>query len=1059
MADSFGEHSYINRSEDRYCSGDCPCQRLNEQTSCDFAFIVRKTASTIDVELSSNILQSRVSKLLGQAGHDPPRNVVDGFKLLENSGFLETYLRQMRTEIQGQNPMGVVVSPSFDQKPIFEAELALFAEGLIGDHQIFESFGYENLYEKGYLTRECCMAWTNSRISEAEDHLNRIIHATGQSEGINGFDTAANNDSAEQPLAHPSMLSERPEDQNFLSLSLAASSGLVAETERLLERGINPNEPPPPSTNVFTTIIVGAIRNGHQQVVTSLIAYGANIDGASPEGVLDEISSPLIAAIFKGRSEIITQLLDHGANPRILSHIKRQDQWLVAHSLIDHGVDATLLLLSLEGQKLADPRLLYVLLEGGADICSTWPASTQNHGLSFRFSDYDVAYVHNMRVRTRQMIGAIGRNDLTRVEAEISRDADPTFGVDAALSKRDLKILRLLLRQGADLRYLEFGKKQASLQEAITADACLIMVAEEGFTSAVGSILRLRESSNVIEGRNGKIFLTNLIRLNRTPILKMLLNKGIFSRDFVAASSEWSLPIAAKSSMDSFRLLLNFGSCVSTAPFAVVAAENLTDLGSLLVIMRKCMLGNHVNVIRDGMTPLMLAVDKGAGKIAQLLRVCGANPEILTERGDIFTMAEGDGAIALAKESLRSWDRCSVSYVRWTDRGDSYKDLSSERYLSQDGSLTALQSHWNLPSLEPHYQPIPPEYKVFDRDWPMREAFYPAELEAFDSIEMMEAIFPAELDDKVVNEIRLRNVHQEFQKEHAHILTCAQSSTARKTLEPLGCANSRAWGQYGFIRNYSFAWRRGMATMRALRRGEATANLNDAIWFLTIAKAILFTDTNSPSDWQERFVSDLGRYQGLFSHLDGSLDAFRFAVQDIWGTSLTYPPNHGNIDLTTLKYFQELAGTLLHGSESPLRHRENSHYGLLTSQRRWRMHQPSLLSQRDGELDPLHKEIPENLVERGDPAGSHSSSSTDFREGRAWQEYGSHSPFRDTIRSQPYSSIHCIVALTIIAGFIFSVVLSFLLGKISISFMAYFLCWALLMNSHSSAKKLGPTNA
>ncbi|KAF6237668.1 hypothetical protein HO173_003869 [Letharia columbiana] len=276
------------------------------------------------------------------------------------------------------------------------AELAFLVEGLIGDHQIFESFGYENLHERGYLTYERWIAWTNSKIIEAQDHLDRILHATGHSEGVNDVDTAVNDNLAEEPLAHPSMLSGPswkphfvgPEDQDSRSLSLAASSGLVAETQRLLDKGINPNEPPSLSTDGFTTILVEAIRNGHQQVVNLLIAYGANVDGASQEGLLDESNSPLIAAIYKGESEIITQLLDHGANLRILSHIKQEDQWLIARSLIDHGADGTLLLLSLEDQKLADPRLLYVLQDGGANIYLTRPIPilTQDHDLSLRLS-------------------------------------------------------------------------------------------------------------------------------------------------------------------------------------------------------------------------------------------------------------------------------------------------------------------------------------------------------------------------------------------------------------------------------------------------------------------------------------------------------------------------------------------------------------------------------------------------------------------------------------------------------------------------------------------------
>ena len=307
----------------------------------------------------------------------------------------------------------------------------------------------------------------------------------------------------------------------------------------------------------------------------------------------------------------------------------------------------------------------------------------------------------------------------------------------------------------------------------------------------------------------------------------------------------------------------------------------------------------------------------------------------------------------------------------------------------------------------------------------------------------------------LVNQIKVHSLYRDFQKEHSHILSCAQLSMAGKALEPLDYVNPKAWGSYGFIRNYSFAWRRGMATIRALHRGVVISDLNNVIWFLAIAKIILAM--GNPTDPQQQFSSDLNRYQGLFSPLDGSRDAFRSAVQDIWGFSLTDSPHHDNIDLTTLKYFQQLAGNLLHGSESPLRHRESSDYGLLTSQRRWRMHQPTKSGAKGGEPDPFYERIPENLVERGGSAGSHASDSTSSRESSARHEYGSHGPSKDTTNSQPSHSAHYAVVLTIMAGFIFDVVLAFLLSKISAFFVARSSRWARLMNISRRAAKLGQT--
>lgn len=425
----------------------------------------------------------------------------------------------------------------------------------------------------------------------------------------------------------------------------------------MLIRETNPIELLPRSASESATMLLEAIQNGDLQVVDQLVVHGANLDGASTEEFLDETNTPLIAAIHSGNSEIVTQLLNLGADPGILSRIKQEDQWLIARSLIDNGFDATLLFQSLSGLKPVGTRLLYVLQDGGADIYSNRPTSNQGPDLSLRLSDYEVGCMHNMRVRTRQMISAIQRSDLECVDAEILHGADPTFGIETALSRRDLKTLRVLLLERADLRYLKFRKNHASFQDLIAADACLIMVAEEPFTSALDVILRMRDPSKTIEGREGEVLLRRLIQRNDLLTLKMLLGQGVFSRHSVTDSSSWSLQEAAKSSKEMFGLLLNFGAVIPTALAAAVVANNHSNLENLL----ECLVYHdqmyHIKTLwNDGMTMLLFVIREDALLGARLLMQYSAHynvkPKTFAEIGNTFAIAT-ENEVVKAPEPLR----------------------------------------------------------------------------------------------------------------------------------------------------------------------------------------------------------------------------------------------------------------------------------------------------------------------------------------------------------------------------------------------------------------------
>ncbi|KAH0553447.1 hypothetical protein GP486_006483, partial [Trichoglossum hirsutum] len=142
------------------------------------------------------------------------------------------------------------------------------------------------------------------------------------------------------------------------------------------------------------------------------------------------------------------------------------------------------------------------------------------------------------------------------------------------------------------------------------------------------------------------------------------------------------------------------------------------------------------------------------------------------------------------------------------------------------------------------------------------------------------------------------------------------------------------------FRGHREAWARGIKTLRNLCNGRLPRNLDDAIAFLCISKAISKTlDANGACDYTNQFLSDLDRWQVLFSPDATALGAYREAVRMMWGIVLDKDVlcSVQASKLETLTYFQALASTLVRQTSRLLNIRSTSDKGLESSQRRWRL--------------------------------------------------------------------------------------------------------------------------
>lgn len=458
---------------------------------------------------------------------------IDGFLLLRNSILLRNRLHQLRIELRDGDSLTPKERSSHQDDLRLVAELSLLVEGVLADYQVFESFGFENLYEKGILTYEQWKTFQSLRTSQTLDELDRAFQAIDQEEKDFDLYSVASDDVSDPLASNPNGTSAPLEDNlgsqskhpNFLDIVLAARYGNHAGIRWYLARASKVDKTLSRFHQALNESLIEAINHGHEQIVSLLIEYGASVDGAKPGGPSDGNKSPLIAAIYKGRNDIIAHLLAHGANPSIILQIEPDDQWLVAQSLIDNGADATWLLQCLLAQDLADMRLLHVLLNKGADVhatCSGWIPDS--------FADHQLRAAQSFHLHNIKLVNAVERGDWPLMRMQINAGAAATFGLDAALLKYDNEMLRFLLENGADPRYLEFGRPRVSLQTRQIMDTCLLMAADEGFTTLAISLLKFRNPVEpfVAEIRHHLSFTYYSRSARRSSLSKILRNPGIY---------------------------------------------------------------------------------------------------------------------------------------------------------------------------------------------------------------------------------------------------------------------------------------------------------------------------------------------------------------------------------------------------------------------------------------------------------------------------------------------------------------------------------------------------
>ena len=500
-------------------------------------------------------------------------------------------------------------------------------------------------------------------------------------------------------------------------------------------------------------------------------------------------------------------------------------------------------------------------------------------------------------------------------------------------------------------------------------------------------------------GADPSLGLTAALQIHDSRIFKLLLKRG---RD-----TDCIVPSKARASL-----------------MAAIEAGNRNFVDLLLEACRASDLLGNVNFVHGEWTPLMIAVRHDNEYIARRLIRNGAKPNIATRNGDSLTIArqnkfhdmlqillEGTRISHPLPESRVCRDEISPQTLRST-HGKVERDA---QWLNDDQPNTEEQQHSLVRRL---------------------------------------------------NKIKFRNMRLEFRKQHTKILACAEASVkavdlARRrlsdsytylfktpyarpkyqmqpevefypllhfdTLDTRAIRANRAWG-FGFDADYSKAWSSGTNFMRNLLAGKLSSSLNDTIMFLAIARAMCLSGSAPVlSTWYSDFASDVGRWQMLFKSENGDLLAFQEAVSSVWGISIEQLKHVNSPDSEALASFQELAVILADNAELSLGLREHDH-GLIASQKRWRSrnkprvpgeHQHDLVRQESWAFIhevQAYRQPEKNPTRR--PPDNHNT-----------QDPETSIPIWHMCHTDPKVYTFSLTAILLMAGFIFGVVLTFLLGK------------------------------
>ena len=409
VGDSYGGRSYINVNVPRGCSQSCACHK--PYMSGKHAFTVRKRPTTMVVETHYDLLSSWLIKVLPIA----PSDISNGFLLLKHLDLLEEHFRAFQEKKARHLSYNFLVGHELDR---LEAALSLLIKGLLTDPQVFTSFGYQSLYDQGYLSYE---RWKKFHSSWTTDNIDILEASYDEDNG--------DQDPPDMISTVSSNFAPFPDDLGDQDASdLTSLKSWLKERSRLLRQ----------SLRLDTQFRVEDSRD-HEEMPKSLIAAVQVGDLESIGEEIEKGANPTLALAAAQETlhlEFVQSLL---AEPSYLDF----GTWAIPKSFVEGPLAIDLLI---ETVAIEDLPLLRLILHKGA------PANKV-------FSPVPAPRDHLTTTRIFRAKGAASGRDLMTVAAHaqdhlmckyfMSSGASFSQTLLAALEKRDLKCAYFLLQMAA----------------------------------------------------------------------------------------------------------------------------------------------------------------------------------------------------------------------------------------------------------------------------------------------------------------------------------------------------------------------------------------------------------------------------------------------------------------------------------------------------------------------------------------------------------------------------------------------------------------------------------
>ncbi|KAK2753683.1 hypothetical protein FQN55_000046 [Onygenales sp. PD_40] len=167
VGDSFGSGHYIDPDAHRPCTPSCACWFYgNQPEQAFFTFSAIKSKTTMELRIYSGILRDEIIRLLEAVSLEPlydSAGSFDGLVLLKHYHLLNARLEELYNEHDSRRK-------DTNADCLLE-EMTLLVEGLLNDFEVFNSFRYENLVAKGYLTFQDWKDFQNAKVNCDLDSL------------------------------------------------------------------------------------------------------------------------------------------------------------------------------------------------------------------------------------------------------------------------------------------------------------------------------------------------------------------------------------------------------------------------------------------------------------------------------------------------------------------------------------------------------------------------------------------------------------------------------------------------------------------------------------------------------------------------------------------------------------------------------------------------------------------------------------------------------------------------------------------------------------------------